>query len=162
MRLFQPCSLAIRHNLFVPPPTKDILWLRATIPAPTIPIENRKHLNCFLSLCVFSWFSPPSSYSFSLVFFIFMAPFLNFFSASHECELRNRSGLLFHYFHLGIIPSLKMPTLTFPFGKIYLLAFKFVVWISARAIFLPPLFLATTCRLLCRSEFFGRVFKQRF
>ena len=55
-----------------------------------------------------------------------MAPFLNFFSASHECELRNRSDLLFHYFHLGIIPSLKMPTLMFPFGKFYLLAFKFV------------------------------------
>ena len=32
-------------------------------------------------------------------------------------RLKNRSDLLFHYFHLGIIPSLKMPTLTFPFVR---------------------------------------------
>lgn len=42
-------------------------------------------------------------------------------------RFENRSVLLFTYFHLGIIPFLKMPTLTFPFGKIHLLAFKFVV-----------------------------------
>ena len=43
-----------------------------------------------------------------------MAPFLNFFSASHECELRNRSGLLFYFISLGVyFLSYKMPTLTF-------------------------------------------------
>ncbi len=42
--------------------------------------------------------------------------------------IKKQVGLTFlFYFHLGIIPSLKMPTLTFPFGKFYLLAFKFVV-----------------------------------
>ena len=162
MRLFHPCFFAIRHNLFVPPPTKDILWLRATTLAPTIPIENRKHLNCFLSLCVFSWFSPPSSYSFNLVFFIFNGSFSKFFLSLAWMRLKNRSGLLFHYFHLGIIPSFKMPTLTFPFGKFYLLAFKFIVWIYAGAFLFPLFFLATICRLLCRGEFFGRIFEQRF
>ena len=135
MRLFQPCSLAIRHNLFVPPPTKDILWLRATIPAPTIPIENRKHLNCFLSLCAFSWFSPPSTYSFNLVFFIFMAPFLNFFSASHECELRNRSDLLFYLITFDVyFRSYKMPTLTFRLVNFigYLPLKLLFVWILLR------------------------------
>jgi len=42
-------------------------------------------------------------------------------------RLENRSVLLFHYFYLGIIPSLKMSTLTFSFGKFYLLAIKFVI-----------------------------------
>ena len=42
--------------------------------------------------------------------------------------IKKQVGLTFSiYFHLGIIPSLKMPTLTFPFGKFNLLAFKFVV-----------------------------------
>ena len=42
--------------------------------------------------------------------------------------IKKQVGLTFFiYFHLGIIPYLKMPTLTFPFGKIHLLAFKFVV-----------------------------------
>ena len=159
MRLFQPCSLAIRHNLFVPPPTKDILWLRATTPAPTIPIENRKYMNRFLSLCAFSWFSPPGSYSFNFVFFIFNGSFSKFFLSLAWMRLKNRSGLLFHYFHLGIIPSLKMPTLTFPFDKIYLLAFKFVFWSCSGACFLPLLFLTTICRLFCRGEFFWSIFE---
>ena len=95
MRLFQPCSLAIRHNLFVPPPTKDILWLRATTPAPMIPTENRKYLNCFLSLCVFSWFSPPSSYSFNLVFFIFNGSFSKFFLSLAWMRITKPVGLTF-------------------------------------------------------------------
>ena len=56
-----------------------------------------------------------------------MAPFSKFFSASHECDLKTGRAYFFFYFHLGIIPFLKMPTLTFPFCKIHLLAFKFVV-----------------------------------
>lgn len=158
MRLFQPCSLAIRHNLFVPPPTKDILWLRATTPAPTIPIENRKHLNCFLSLCVFSWFSPSSSYSFNLVFFIFMAPFLNFFSASHECELRNRSGLLFLFTFISVsYLLLKCRLLRFAWQVFILLAVKIFVCVDSFTI--PFLFMSCVRGLFCGSEFFGRVFE---
>ena len=135
MRLFQPCSLAIRHNLFVPPPTKDILWLRATTPAPTIPIENRKYMNRFLSLCAFSWFSPPSSYSFNLVFFIFNGSFSKFFLSLAWMRITKPVGLTFSiYFHLGIIPSLKMPTLTFRLVNfIDYLPLKFLfVWILLR------------------------------
>ena len=159
MRLFQPCSLAIRHNLFVPPPTKDILWLRATTPAPTIPIENRKHLNCFLSLYVFSWFSPPSSYSFNLVFFIFYGSFSNFFSASHECELRNRSDLLFFVslrlaFNFALI---KCRLLRFAWQVVMLLAVKIIVCVDSFTI--PFLFLSYVRGLFCGGEFFGRVFE---
>ena len=42
--------------------------------------------------------------------------------------------------------------------KFYLLAFKFVVRIYTEVLLLPLLFLTATCRLLCRGEFFRRVY----
>ena len=56
-----------------------------------------------------------------------MAPFSNFSQPRMNANCETGRSYFFIYFHLGIIPSLKMPTLTFPFGKVYLLAFEFVV-----------------------------------
>ena len=162
MRLFQPCSLAIRHNLFVPPPTKDILWLRATIPAPTIPIENRKHMNCFLSLCVFSWFSPPSSYSFNLVFFIFNGSFSKFFLSLAWMRIAKPVGLTFSCFiTFGDNSALtKRRLLRFAWQVFILLAVK--IFVSVDYFTIPFLFLSCVRGLFCGGEFFGRIFEQRF
>ena len=159
MRLFQPCSLAIRHNLFVPPPTKDILWLRATTPAPMIPTENRKYLNCFLSLCVFSWFSPPSSYSFNLVFFIFNGSFSKFFLSLAWMRITKPVGLTF----LVLLPFafnfalIKCRRLRFAWQVVMLLAVKIIVCVDSFTI--PFLFLSYVRGLFCGGEFFGRVFE---
>lgn len=159
MRLFQPYSLAIRHNLFVPPPTKDILWLRATIPAPTILIENRKYPNCFFSLCVFSWFSPPSSYSFNLVFFIFNGSFSEFFLSLAWMRIAKPVGLtfLFHYFW-RLFSLLYNADSYVSFSKFYrLFTVKIVVCVVSFTI--PFLFLSWDRGLFCSGEFFGRVFE---
>ena len=112
-----------------------------------------------LYLYVFSWFSPPSSYSFNLVFFIFYGSFSNFFSASHECELRNRSGLLFLFYYLLRLISLLLNADSYvSFGKFYrLLTVKIFVCMDSFTI--PFLFLSYVRGLFCGGEFFGRVFE---
>ena len=152
MRLFQPCSLAIRHNLFVPPPTKDILWLRATTPAPTIPIENRKYMNRFLSLFAFSCFSPPIELfvKFHIQFsFHFYGSFSKFFLSLAWMRIVKPVGLTFSiYFHLGIIPSLKMPTLTFRLVN-------FIVYLPLKLLFAWILLRFRSCSCLTFAACFA-------